>query len=116
MGFFTVLSSIPKLSERLKRILTKPKLNVTFKHSNKIRSFFNSDKDKTSPILGCGVYRIPCSCGRFYIGRIQQQFGEWLLEHRSSIDKAMRLRQRSEMFDSALAQHFYDNLTPFHLI
>ena len=72
---FTVLLYIQKLSDKLKRILKKHKLNVTFKHSNKIQGFFNSGKDKTSPILGSGVYRIPCSCGRFYIGRNQQQLG-----------------------------------------
>ena len=39
---FTVLPYIPKLSDKLKRILRKHKLNVTFKHSNTIQSFFSS--------------------------------------------------------------------------
>ena len=61
------------------------------------QSFFRSDKDKTSLTLGDGVYRIPCSSGRFYIRRTQLQLGERLLEHMSSIDKVVRLRQRSEV-------------------
>jgi len=60
------------------------------------------------------VYRIPGCSGRFYIGRTQQQLGEMLLEHRSSIDKAMRLRQRPEIFYSAFAQHLYEN--PYYFI
>ena len=111
---FTVLPYIPKLSDKLKRILKKHKLSVAFKNSNITQNFFNNGKDKTSPILGSGVYRIPCSCGCFYVGRTQQQLGERLSEHKSSIDKAMRLRQRPEVFDSALAQHVYES--PHHFI
>jgi hypothetical protein len=99
---FTVLPYIPKLSDKLKRILKKHKLSVAFKNSNITQNFFNNGKDKTSPILGSGVYRIPCSCGCFYVGRTQQQLGERLSD------------QRPEVFDSALAQHVYEN--PHHFI
>ena len=111
---FTVLPYFRKLGDKLQRILKKHNLNVTFKNSNKIQNYFNSGKDKTSPILGSGVYRVPCSCGCFYVGRTHKQLGERLLEHRSSIDKAMELCQRPETFDSALAQHVYDN--PHHFV
>ena len=47
-------------------------------------------------------------------GIIQQQLGESLSEHMSSIDKAMGLRQRPETFDFTFAQHVYDN--PHHFI
>ena len=39
---------------------------------------------------------------------------ERLLEHKSSIDKVTRLRQRPDIFHSALAQHLYDS--PHHFI
>ena len=77
---------------------------------------FNGDKDKTSPIPGSSAYRIPCSCGRFYIGRTQKQFGETLSEHRSSIDKAMGLRQRPKIFRFHLGSTFGRQSTPFHFI
>ena len=71
------------------------------------RAFSTADKIIPAPFWGW--YRIPCSFGCFYVGRTQQELGERLSEHRSSIDKAMGLRQRSEIFYSVLAQHLYDN-------
>jgi len=90
-------------------------LNGAFSDSNKLQTFSSSGKNKTSPIQGSGCYRIPCSCSYFYIGRIQRQLGERLLEYRSSIDRAMKLHQRSKNSDSALAQHVCDNQHPLIL-
>ena len=94
----------------------KHNLSVSFKTEQKIEHFLNSGKDKTDPILGSGVHRVTCSCGKFYIGRTHQQLGERLHEHKIPIDKSLRLENRIENFDSALAQHIYANpdyLVPF---
>jgi len=45
--------------------------------------FLNSGKDLTWGDLDRGVYKIPCSCGKFYIGRTNLQF----IEHRNSLEK-----------------------------
>ena len=95
---FTVLPYIPKLSAKVKRTLKRLSLNFTFNNSNTIQSFFNSDKDKTIPSLGSGVYKIPCSWGCSYVGATQQQLGKRLSEQKSSIGKATGLRLRPETF------------------
>ncbi|XP_065573268.1 uncharacterized protein LOC136035407 [Artemia franciscana] len=111
---FTTLPYVSKLSDKLGKILKRHNLSVSFKTEQKVEHFFNSGKDKTDPILGSGVYRVPCSCGRFYIGRTNQQLGERLQEHKISIDKSLRLENKNDNFDSALAQHIYEN--PAHLV
>ena len=62
--------------------------------------------------LVSGVYKIPCSCGKFYTGRTHQQFTERFIEHRNSIEKTLQLRKPPETFVSALAEHtfFYPEL------
>ena len=50
------------------------------------------------------MYKIPCSCGKFYIGRTHQQFIERFIEHRNSIEKTLQLRKPPETFVSALAE------------
>ena len=65
--------------------------------------------DKTDPILSNDVYRVPRSCGIFYIGGTQQTLGERLHEHKISIDKPLRLENKNDNFESALAQHIYEN-------
>ena len=46
-------------------------------------SFLKSGKDLTQGDLVSGVYKIPCSCGKFYIGRTHQQF----IGHHNSMKK-----------------------------
>ena len=70
-------------------------------------SFLNSGKDLTRGDLVCGVYKIPSSCGKFYIGRTHQQFTERFIEHRYSIEKTLQLRKPPETFVSALAEHTF---------
>ena len=48
-----------------------------------LASLFNSGKDLARGDLVSGVHKIPCSCGKFYIGRTHQKF----IEHRDSIKK-----------------------------
>ena len=75
--------------------------------------FLNSGKDITRNILSSGVYSIPCSCGKFYIGRTHQQFVERFIEHRNSIDNALKFTKPPESFTSALAEHIFFNSDHF---
>ena len=110
---FTTLQYVSKLSDKLEKKIER-NLSVSFETKQKVEHFFNSGKDKTSPILGCGVYRVPCSCGKFYVGRTHQQLGERLHEHKTSRNKSLRFENKNDNFDSALAQHIYEN--PDHLV
>ena len=98
----------------LKKFKKKHNFSISFKPEEKVENFFSSGKDKTDPILGSDAYRIPCSCGKFYIGRTHQQLGERVHENKISIDKSLGLENKIDNFDSALAQHIYKN--PDHLV
>jgi len=106
---FGILPHFPKLSDKLQRILEKTKLKCHLQNSNKIQSCFDSGDDRTSPNLGSGVYRVPCSCGCFYVRRTYKQLEQRLSEHKSSVNKAMELRLSPDTFDSALAKNVYEN-------
>ena len=64
------------LGEVLKRILRKYNIDTCFQSARPLDSFLNSGKDLTRGDLVSGMYKIPCSCGKFYIGRTYQQFIE----------------------------------------
>ena len=69
--------------------------------------FLNSGKDLTRGDLVSEVYKIPCSCGNFYISRTEQQFIEIFIEHCDSIEINLQLRKAPETFVSALAEHTF---------
>ena len=60
------------------------------------------------------MYKIPCSCGKFCIGRTHQQFIGRFIEHRKSIETTLQLRKSPETFVSALAEHIFFH--PEHFI
>ena len=61
-----------------------------------------------------GVYRIPCSCGLWYIGRTDQQLTDRLTQHSTSINSTLKKRKKTENFVSALGEHIFDH--PEHTI
>jgi hypothetical protein len=90
------------LGEKPKQILHKYNVDACFQSIRPLSSFLNSGKEN----LVSWVYSIPCSWGKFYIGRTHQQFVERFIEHRNSIEKTLELSKPSETFVSALAEHF----------
>ena len=80
---FISLPYVPTLGEMLKRILGKHNIDTCFQSVRPLGSFLNYGKDLTRGDLVSGVYKIPCSCGKFYIGRTHQQFSERFIEHRN---------------------------------
>ena len=74
----------------------------------------NSGKDKTSITRLRGVYQIPCSCGNYYICRSHQNLGTRLQQNNKSIEKALKSRNSSVSFDSALSNYILEN--PNHCV
>ena len=111
-----ILPYVPILGEMLKRILRKHNIDTCLRGLRLLGSFLNSGKDLTRRDLVSGVYKIPSSCGKFYIGRTHQQFIEKLFEHRISIEKILQLRKSAKTFVSALAEHtfFYPEIIKFN--
>ena len=95
---FISLSYVPILKEMLKQILCMHNVNTCFQSVRPLGSFLNSGKDLTWVDLASGVYKIPCSCGKFYSGRTHQQFIERFIEHRNSVEKTLKLRKPTETF------------------
>jgi hypothetical protein len=84
---FILLPYVPGLGEKLSRILRKFNIDTCFQSLRPMGSFFSSGKDLTRGNLVNGVYKIPCFCWKFYIGRTHQQFFLRFIEHRNSIEK-----------------------------
>ncbi|XP_030838373.1 uncharacterized protein LOC115922810 [Strongylocentrotus purpuratus] len=78
-----VLPYIGKTSHRLQRIL--PSANILIRHqsSHKLHSTLHSHKDKHPSNKQPGVYKIPCDCGKVYIGETGRDFDTRLKEHKT---------------------------------
>ena len=85
-----------------------------FTNNLKIINLLNSGKDKTPVTRQRGVYQIPCDCGKFYVGRTQQNFEKRLQQHKDDITKALNSNITSVSFDSALSSYVLKN--PSHKI
>jgi hypothetical protein len=92
------LPYIQGTTDKLARILKKKNIGATFKPLNTIRNSLRSVKDSVDPIEHKGVYMIPCSCGKQYIGETGRSFRIRIQEHAADI-KHNRTRP------SALAEH-----------
>ena len=55
-------------TDRLIKILKKRGITVAFPPPNSIRRFVDSTKDPLDQRQQKGVYEVPCSCGKVYIG------------------------------------------------
>jgi hypothetical protein len=64
-------------------------------------------KDKLG-LKTAGVYRIPCECGKVYVGQIGRTIEARLREHRRHV----RLNQPER---SAVAEQFVNNIPPHRL-
>nr|XP_054775285.1 uncharacterized protein LOC129283541 [Lytechinus pictus] len=62
------LPYIGKTSHRLQRILHSANILVRHQSSRKLHSILHSHKDKHPSNKQPGVYKIPCDCGKVYIG------------------------------------------------
>jgi hypothetical protein len=61
--------------------LAKTNIKTIFKLFKSLKQIFRITKDKSDPMLGPGVYQIPCSRGKSYIGQISRSFKACLKEH-----------------------------------
>ena len=67
-----------------------------------LRECFTRVKDKLQDLShSCVVYRIPCSCGKFYIGETVRRLEMRLKEHRGACEKGMTKK-------SATAEHAWN--------
>ena len=82
----TLSTSLPYLgstSHKLQRILQKAGIQVNHSAPNKLQGFLHTHKDKPDPSNRAGVYRIPCECGKVYIGETERNISTRLKECRT---------------------------------
>ncbi|XP_063971218.1 uncharacterized protein LOC135157942 [Lytechinus pictus] len=92
------LPYIGKTSHRLQRILHSANILVRHQSSRKLHSILHSHKDKHPSNKQPGVYKIPCDCGKVYIGETGRDFDTRLKEHKTH-------HRRSDWDRSAIAKH-----------
>jgi hypothetical protein len=78
------LISLPYIqgtTDRISKLLAKKNIKTIFKPFKTLKQLFRSAKDKTDPMLGLGVYQIPFSCRKSYIGQTGRTFKAQIKEH-----------------------------------
>ena len=70
-------------SHKIQRALSKYNVKVFHTAPNKIRNLTQTHKDRQDPDSRPGVYRIPCACGKVYIGETGRNLPTRLNEHRA---------------------------------
>ena len=94
-----VLPYVQEVSEPLRRCLEQQGIRTVFKSETTLRSHLVRPKDTVDPIKQDGVvYRIPCECGKVYIGETGRSMHERIKEH----DRVIRL---SGTETSAVSEH-----------
>uniref|UniRef100_A0AAR5QA52 Helix-turn-helix domain-containing protein n=1 Tax=Dendroctonus ponderosae TaxID=77166 RepID=A0AAR5QA52_DENPD len=95
------LPYIHGVADRIGRILEDQipfRQNSFETNSNNPTRDLRSAKDKRDPLSAAGVYRVPCSCGRAYIGTTKRSVNTRITEHKRSC----RLGQTEQ---PAVAEH-----------
>jgi len=62
------LPYIHGITDHISKIPAKNNIKTFFKPYKTVKNLFRTAEDKSNPMLGQRVYRIPCSCENSYIG------------------------------------------------
>lgn len=76
-----VLPFIQGVTDKTANILRKKDIKTCFRPASTIKSLLKSFKDPIHPHQFKGVYEIPCSCGKSYIGETGRSFKQRIKEH-----------------------------------
>ena len=93
-----VLPYLGAASHKIQRILKEADVEVRHSSSTKLQSILFTHKDKRLSKDLPGVYRIPCECGKVYIGETGRSFATRLKEHKTH-------GRRDEREKSAIIHH-----------
>ena len=93
------LPYINGLSEALRRCLQQQDIQAVFRSHTTLRSHLVRPKYTVDPAKQDGVvYKIPCECGKVYIGETERSMHERIKEH----DRDIRLARNQS---SAVSEH-----------
>ena len=99
-----MLPYISGISEDIRRVCSRHNLRVVFRPGQTLRTMLSRVKDrlpreKHSKV----VYRIPCDCGKVYIGETTRRLETRLKEHRDA-------HYKGKTETSAVAEHAWNTL------
>ncbi|XP_070518870.1 uncharacterized protein [Cardiocondyla obscurior] len=96
-----VLPYIQDIIERISKVLSKHNLKVIYKPQRKIHQLLPNPKDQRPRLDKPGVYKIPCTCGKVYIGETGRKISTRIKEHQ----RCVKFRYFSQ---STLAEHWIE--------
>ena len=101
-----VVPYISGLSEDIRRVCWKFGIRTVFRSSMTLRDHLTRVKDRLPDMFQSRVvYRIPCSCGKFYIGETIRRLETRMKEHKDACEKGLTER-------SAVAEHAWNEHHP----
>jgi len=74
----------------IKKRIKKHDIKTAFKSGQTISSLLKNRKDKVPRNIQKGVYKIPCSCGKFYVGRTRQNLENRPQQHKNATDCSLK--------------------------
>ena len=94
------------LSEDIRRVCRQFNIRVAFRSGHSLRSVLTRVKDPLPPDLQSKViYKVPCSCGKAYIGETTRRLETRLKEHKDACRKQLTDK-------SAIAEHAWNSHCP----
>lgn len=100
---FINIPYVPKISEKIRRIARKYKIQTAFRTQNTLRQHLSKTKPPDSIQASKNVvYSIPCECDRDYIGETKRPLEVRIKEHKNNT-------QKGETAKSKLAKHAWEN-------
>ncbi|XP_015124857.1 uncharacterized protein LOC107046694 [Diachasma alloeum] len=80
-----VLPYLQGSTDHISKVLQKHDIRTIFKPPTKIGQMLHSTKDGRPPLSLPGVYKIPCSCGKVYIGETGRRISTRIKEHQRCV-------------------------------
>lgn len=97
--FKASLPWIPGVSEKLKKAFKKENIKVTFKSEKNLKTILCSkNKPQLPEFSHPGVYLVPCSCGKKYVGETGASINTRLTQHQKATFE-------NKINESAIAEH-----------
>lgn len=82
---FVLISYFGSVSSKISNFLKQFNLRSAFRNDSSLSSMLVHTKDIADPLQCSGVYKLNCSCGKFYVGRTIRSFNVRFKEHKSQL-------------------------------
>ena len=91
-------------------------LYISHKVINNLKTIFSTKSDNFDQMQLSGVYKLSCSCGRFYIGRSFRAIRTRTDEHCKEITRKLNNSSSCHYYRSSFAEHVLTSKHSFNVI